>query len=540
LPISSGNIRIKNTGYAFGGEVLRLFHGNMDQCFTLPQPGVSEHPYSVFYEAGSVCSHARSLWRLEFLRTRWYSGFMNHNSYVRLRHITSGRYLGVINGEISVIHRDKANADAITFILTPTKDDKRSTDADTEETMGQPIIKYGDTLVYMQHVKTGWWLSYQTYETKKRGVGKVEEKKAALHAEGHMDDCFTLVRAQDEEARSALVIRKCMSLFSKFIRAMDVQNDSYIQTRYWKKISLEKVLKCLDDLIEFFSQPSEDISHDERQNKLKALRNRQDLFHEEGMISLVLETIDKFSETKNQANKTNIQLFDGVKQQVIDDIYDQLYALLATMIKGNRNNCAQFAQGNRLDCLISRLTSQQTSRGVLEVLHCVLIDSPEALNMIKERHIQGIISLLDRNGRDPKVLKILCSLCANNGIAVRTNQNLICENLLPRKDLLVQTRLIDQISCLRPNIMVSVQHGESMYKKWYFEVEIDYIEGTTEGYQPHLRIGWATTEFQPAPDSAEGTTSVGVGDDAYSFGFDGYSLWFGKYCFLTFYLKKII
>jgi ryanodine receptor 2 len=127
------------------------------------------------------------------------------------------------------------------------------------------------------------------------------------------------------------------------------------------------VLKCLDDLIEFFAQPKDDCSHEERQNKLKALRNRQDLFHEEGMITLVLETIDKYSETKDQSNRTNIQLFDGYKQQVIDDIYDQLYALLATMIKGNRNNCAQFAQGNRLDCLIGRLTSQQTSRGVLEV-----------------------------------------------------------------------------------------------------------------------------------------------------------------------------
>jgi ryanodine receptor 2 len=368
---------------------------------------------------------------------------------VRLRHVTSGRYLAVVNGEVSVIHRDKANADAITFILTPTKDDKRSTEEEVEDGMGKPVIKYGDTLVYMQHVKSSMWLSYQTYETKKRGVGKVEEKKASVHPEGHMDDCFTIVRAQDEEARSALVIRKCMSLFTKFIRAMDAPTESNLndyKVRYWRKISLEKVLKCLEDMIEFFAQPDENCSHEERQNKFKILRNRQDLFHEEGMISLILETIDKYSETKDKSNKASIQLFEGCKQEIIDDIYDQLYALLATMIKGNRNNCAQFAQGNRLDCLISRLTSQQTSRGVLEVLHCVLIDSPETLNMIKERHIQGIISLLDRNGRDPKVLSVLCALCANNSIAVRTNQNLICENLLPRRDLLLQSALIDQIS----------------------------------------------------------------------------------------------
>ncbi len=46
---------------------------------------------------------------------------MTWNTYIRLRHITSGRYLGVVNGEVCVMHRDKANADAITFILIQTK-----------------------------------------------------------------------------------------------------------------------------------------------------------------------------------------------------------------------------------------------------------------------------------------------------------------------------------------------------------------------------------------------------------------------------------
>lgn len=76
------------------------------------------------------------------------------------------------------------------------------------------------------------------------------------------------------------------------------------------------------------------------------------------------------------------------------------------MIQSNRANCAQFAQVSRLDWLVDRLQSQQASKGVLKVLHCVLIDSPEALTMIKEPHIQNIISLLDKHGRDPKVCKI--------------------------------------------------------------------------------------------------------------------------------------
>lgn len=66
--------------------------------------------------------------------------------------------------------------------------------------------------------------------------------------------------------------------------------------------------------------------------------------------------------------------------------------------------------------------------GVLDVLHCVLIDSPEALNVIKEQHIRTIISLIDKHGRDPKVcglsflivgvlVQLLCDLyvCVKQG-----------------------------------------------------------------------------------------------------------------------------
>lgn len=44
-------------------------------------------------------------------------------------------------------------------------------------------------------------------------------------------------------------------------------------------------------------------------------------------------------------------------------------------------------------------------QGILEVLHCVLVESPEALNIIKEGHIKSIICLLDKHGRNHKVSK---------------------------------------------------------------------------------------------------------------------------------------
>jgi hypothetical protein len=57
----------------------------------------------------------------------------------------------------------------------------------------------------------------QSYETKKKGLGKVEEKQAVLHEEGKMDDGLDFSRSQEEESRTARVIRKCSSLFTQFI-----------------------------------------------------------------------------------------------------------------------------------------------------------------------------------------------------------------------------------------------------------------------------------------------------------------------------------
>lgn len=78
---------------------------------------------------------------------------------------------------------------------------------------------------------------------------------------------------------------------------------------------------------------------------------------------------------------------------------------------------------------------------------------------------------------------------------------------------------------MRPNILVGVEDGESMYKKWYFEVVIDHIEQVTH-VQPHIRIGWATTHFQPSPGHGDGFASNGIGDNTYSYGFDGRNVWF--------------
>ena len=49
----------------------------------------------IVYEGGSVLTQARSLWRLELGRTKWSGGYVNWYHPMRIRHITTGMYLGV-------------------------------------------------------------------------------------------------------------------------------------------------------------------------------------------------------------------------------------------------------------------------------------------------------------------------------------------------------------------------------------------------------------------------------------------------------------
>lgn len=64
---------------------------------------VNFHSIAV-YEGGSVMSQARSLWRLELARTKWSGGFINWYHPMRIRHLTTGRYLAVNdNNELCLV-----------------------------------------------------------------------------------------------------------------------------------------------------------------------------------------------------------------------------------------------------------------------------------------------------------------------------------------------------------------------------------------------------------------------------------------------------
>ncbi|NWY06141.1 RYR2 protein, partial [Nothoprocta ornata] len=520
-PISSGSEVAQ--GYLIGGDVLRLLHGHMDECLTVPSGEHGEEQRrTVHYEGGAVSIHARSLWRLETLRVAWSGSHIRWGQPFRLRHITTGKYLSLLDDRsLLLTDKEKADVKSTAFCFRSSKEKLDVGTRKEVDGMGAPEIKYGDSICFIQHVDTGLWLTYQSADAKSVRMGSVQ-RKAIMHHEGHMDDGLTLSRSQHEESRTARVIRSTVFLFNRFIRGLDALSKKAKSSMV--DLPIESVSLSLQDLIGYFHPPDEHLEHEDKQNRLRALKNRQNLFQEEGMINLVLECIDRLNVYSSAAHFADVAGKEA--GEAWKSILNSLYELLAALIRGNRKNCAQFS--GSLDWLISRLERLEASSGILEVLHCVLVESPEALNIIKEGHIKSIICLLDKHGRNHKVLDVLCSLCVCHGVAVRSNQHLICDNLLPGRDLLLQTRLVNHVSSMRPNIFLGISEGSAQYRKWYYELMVDHLEPFVTAESTHLRVGWASTEgYSPYPGGGAEWGGNGVGDDLYSYGFDGLHLWSG-------------
>ena len=315
------------------------------------------------------------------------------------------------------------------------------------------------------------------------------------------------------------------------------------------RLSLSEFDQCVEDLKDYFKPAMEksnslddferermQIDDENIQQHTRRLINRQNLFQEEGMIALILQAVDALSEFGNAAGQIGDYAISqmGAAAVALSDnwqgLLESLYNLLAAVLKGNRDNCSKFAQN--LDWLILQLdTTKGASIGILEVLIALLEDSPDVLYKVKERHIKSIISLLEKHGRTPQVLDLLCSLCMCRGTAVRSNQNVICDNLLSGRDLLLQTRLCNQVVSVRPNVFVGFGDCCAQYRKWYYELVVEEVIPYLTPEATHLRIGWASTEgFGAYPGAGDGFGSNAVGDCLYSYGFDGMNLWTGGRC----------
>ena len=59
-----------------------------------------------------------------------------------------------------------------------------------------------------------------------------------------------------------------------------------VKNRALVALPVEEVLQTLNDLITYFQLPDAELEHEERQIKLRSLKNRQNLFKQEVSVSI--------------------------------------------------------------------------------------------------------------------------------------------------------------------------------------------------------------------------------------------------------------
>lgn len=74
-----------------------------------------------------------------------------------------------------------------------------------------------------------------------------------------MDDGLDFSRSQEEESRTARVIRKCSSLFTAFISGLENLQQSRRHSLFCASVNLNEMVMCLEDLINYFAQPEDDM-----------------------------------------------------------------------------------------------------------------------------------------------------------------------------------------------------------------------------------------------------------------------------------------
>ncbi|KAI5618783.1 ryanodine receptor 2 isoform X1 [Silurus asotus] len=393
--------------------------------------------------------------------------------------------------------------------------------AGSAETAGHRTLLYGQALL-LRH----------THSNMEDVAGHLRGGDCLRFLHGHTDECLTVSptgHTQDERRtvhfEAGGVSSQAHSLWRiEMLRVWRLDELHHRANTPAMDLPIETLRLSLCDLSGYFRLPDERWSHESKQTSSRVLKNRQNLFEEEGVITLVLDCIDHlhlYSSAAHFAESAGKEAGDAWEA-----ILNAFYELLAALIRGNENNCSHFSSS--LDWLISRLEKLEASTGILEVLHCVLMESPEALSFIKEEHVHSIITLLHKHGRNHKILEVLCSLCVCHGTAVRSNQHLICNTLLPKRDLLLQSRLVNYVTSVRSNIYLCMGDDSSQYRKWYYEVVVERAKPFVTPEPTHLRVGWACSAgYHPSPTGGYGWGSNGVGDDLHSYGFDGLHLWTG-------------
>ena len=266
-------------------------------------------------------------------------------------------------------------------------------------------------------------------------------------------------------------------------------------------------------------------------------RAKQTLFSSEGILLELPAILAYLQELRFQIHLDTKR--DHLR--MINELTRDILEVIALMIDGNPENCQKLVRKDWLDIFFDLLDIQAFFEGVLKVLHLAVQGSPTVLTLFSEHigYFDRIFNLLEKFGRNEKVLDLLSALCVHEGVAIRRNQENITNLLLRsniKNSLFLKTYSVGNVDYFRPNIFLHYIQNSASYAEWFFEVEFKSTSDNNEDTL-HARVGWAYAEYfktEPTKIAYESNTQldddpvqVGVGSDLTSFGFDGQFIWIG-------------
>jgi hypothetical protein len=392
----------KAEGYLNGGDPIQLKLVNRKEehlSATLPYSAAplefsSNTDRHIYFEDKSVRLELRSLWTLMLSNIKYGKGFVNWGQHFRLLNTSLNMYLGISdNNQLVLVDGKEATArrTKFCFIKKNASNDITSYFTTKQTGINKPSIKYGESNVYLCHVFTRKIVGIDMKVSKfgKGRFGMSDHPRAKL-LDNVTSDCELTLNKGFHIALSGFVCNYLEGAIKIWAEVMGTEDD----LKCIKDAVAEKMLTRLKELLYFLKPPNkETMDLHSYEDKLMKLRNRQLRLLNHGTVRKVFALLLR-SEAHYEKFPTPHCL----------EIQKMLCKIFGAMVKGNRLTCQKFAKEQFLNDLLQLVNTDHITHSKLEIIDNQV--SPEVLITLTEKHINGLFSLLYKNGRNHEVMKV--------------------------------------------------------------------------------------------------------------------------------------
>eukprot|EP00759_Apiculatamorpha_spiralis_P055449 PhF_6_TR7816/c0_g1_i1/m.11241 len=385
----------------------------------------------------SLCS-CNSLWLIEHSNPT-IGGLITIGVPYRLRHVASGRYLGLgTDHEIVMVDlkREVSMMEKTLFKFHPVLD----LDIDN--------VTSNQTFLYIQHHSTGLWIGTQRDDYEDQTTNHFDNviPQLCVLEKSQIDNAIALFSASPTAQQDLNTLVGNIEYLTSYTNHFRLLQHGLCEDNVESDVTARHVRRANDaltDLIRFCTK-NDGIVDPLKCEGLPILGHQQMLFDLQ-VHRLAFEVLVAPFVKESEANRLRLPLVGGVielnditspKNKNVHLVCRLCYRLLKQMAKGN----GYFA--SLLEEYIPFMMAQEGYKlHVADTLLAVFSDNAELSPSITHEACRHFIALLKTHGQSAGYIRFLSKLCAVREAGVRRNQEMIVQFLLHENpDLLIPMR----------------------------------------------------------------------------------------------------